>query len=336
MRRTFISQFVVIAVILYSVLQPAAAQDKSFGTGTVLRAYGPGGPAPAMREAAQVFGDKKNITVEVKAGPTPVWKEEATKNADLVFSGSEYMMTDFVRKDLPDLIDTATIRSLWLRPSAILVRPGNPKQIKGVKDLTRAGVKILVVEGAGQVGMWEDVAGRSGDVRLVEGIRRNIGSFANNSAEAKKLWNSDSSYDAWLIWTIWQKESPASAELVNTEPENTIYRSCGIAITARSEHKALAREFCDFLQSKEGAGHLRKMGLDHTDKINPRHFIREKIHFRMTLHPEKGDASDEIRRSWLESLFGWSLERSGRDLLGMGCRSFFRSLDIFRPHRWND
>lgn len=108
--------------------------------------------------------------------------------------------------------------------------------------------------------MWEDVAGRTGNVNLVEGIRRNIGYFAANSAEAKKLWNSDTSYDAWLIWTIWQKESPASADLINIEPEHTIYRSCGIAITNRSEQKALAKEFVDFILSSEGKRIFVKWG----------------------------------------------------------------------------
>lgn len=213
-----------------------------------------------MREAAKAFGTKKGYTVEITVGPTPSWKDQAIKDADLIFSGSEYMMTDFVRRDLPGLIDTSTIRTLYLRPSAILVRPGNPKQIKGTKDLAQPGIKILVVEGAGQVGMWEDVAGRTGSVKLVDGIRRNIDFFAANSAEAKKIWNSDRSYDVWLIWTIWQKENPAAADLVNTEPENTIYRSCGIALTNRSEQKALTKEFADFLQSAEGKDIFVKWG----------------------------------------------------------------------------
>jgi accessory colonization factor AcfC len=165
-----------------------------------------------------------------------------------------------VQKDLPGLIDTATIRTLYLRPSAILVRPGNPKGIKGIKDLAKPGLRILVVQGAGQVGMWEDVAGRTGNVKLVDAVRRNIGFFAPNSAEAKKLWSSDFTYDVWLIWTIWQKESPASADLINTEPKNTIYRSCGIAITNRSERKTLAKEFADFLQSAEGRKIFVKWG----------------------------------------------------------------------------
>lgn len=251
---TFFTGFWAISV---NAPQTATAAEKS---APVLRAYGPGGPAPAMREAATVFGGKKGIRVEINAGPTPTWKDRAMQDADLIFSGSEYMMTDFMQKDLPGLIDITTIRTLYLRPAAILVRPGNPKNIKGIVDVAKPGVKILVVQGAGQVGMWEDVAGRTGDVRLVDGVRGNIGRFAPNSAEAKRLWNSDPSFDAWLIWTIWQKESPAAADLVNIEPENVVYRSCGIAITNLSQQKALAKEFCEFLQSGEGQKIFVKWG----------------------------------------------------------------------------
>ena len=235
---------------------PAPAEKPAI----TINAYGPGGPAPAMREAAQVFGAKKGVTVAITAGPTPKWKDQAMQDADLIFSGSEYMMHDFATKDLPGLIDPATIRTLYLRPSAILVRPGNPKKIKGIKDLAKPNLKVLVVAGAGQVGMWEDVAGRTGKVKLVDGVRRNIGFSAPNSAEAKKIWNSDMTYDAWLIWTIWQKESPASADLVKTEPENTVYRSCGLALTQRSTQKALATEFADFVQSPQGKAIFVKWG----------------------------------------------------------------------------
>ncbi|MBF0531437.1 MAG: substrate-binding domain-containing protein [Deltaproteobacteria bacterium] len=257
-----VSSLIVATFFLILVHPFAQAQDttQTDKTEVVLRAYGPGGPAPAMREAAMVFGEKKGIKVEVVAGPTLVWKEQAMKDADLIFSGSEYMMTDFAQKDLPGLIDASTIRSMYLRPSAILVRPGNPKGIKGINDLAKPGFRILVVQGAGQVGMWEDVAGRTGNIKLVDGVRRNIGAFAPNSAEAKKIWGADPAYDAWLIWTIWQKESPASADLVNTEPENTIYRSCGVAITNRSEKKVLDKEFADFLQSAEGQAIFVKWG----------------------------------------------------------------------------
>ena len=209
--RPLFSAFLTILLVISAGAQGTAPVDQ---TAVALKAYGPGGPAPAMRESAKVFGDKKGIRVEINAGPTPTWKDRAMKDADLIFSGSEYMMTDFLQKDVPGLIDISTVRSLYLRPSAILVRPGNPKGIQGIQDLARPGLRILVVQGAGQLGLWEDVAGRTGKVKLVEDVRRNIGFFAPNSAEAKKIWSSDLSYDAWLIWTIWQKENPAAADLI--------------------------------------------------------------------------------------------------------------------------
>lgn len=252
---------VAVALAALSAASTAAQEGQAPAAPAVtLRAYGPGGPAPAMREAARLFGARKGIGVEVKAGPTPLWKDRALADADLVFSGAEHMMTDFVQQDLPGLIDSSTMQTLYLRPSAILVRRGNPKRIAGVRDLARPGIKVLVVHGAGQIGMWEDVVGRTGDVKLVDSVRRNIGDFAANSGEAKKRWNSDASYDAWLIWTIWQKEDPAAADLVPTEPQHTIYRPCSIAITRRTQARALAQEFIAFLRSAEGQAIFVKWG----------------------------------------------------------------------------
>lgn len=244
----------VFSLALSSLATGALAQS-------TLRVYGPGGPAPAMKEAAAAFAVKhRDATVEITAGPTPTWKAQALQDADLVFSGAEYMMTDFMQKDLPGLIDAATVRTLYVRPSAILVRPGNPKAIKGVKDLAQPGIKLMVVQGAGQVGMWEDVVGRNGDVRQVNAVRRNIAVHAANSGEAKQRWGTDATLDAWLIWTIWHKENPAAAELVATEPEYTIYRSCGIAMTTRSKGNTLAQRFMDFLESAQGQAIFVKHG----------------------------------------------------------------------------
>ena len=226
----------------------------------VLHAYGPGGPAPAMKEAAKVFSDQRHVQVEVTAGPTPTWKDQALKDADLIFSGSEYMMTDFVQRDLPGILKPEAVHTLYLRPSAILVRPGNPKKIRGVRDLARPGIRVLVVQGAGQLGLWEDVVGRAGDVALVGAFRKQIALHAANSAEARKNWVADPTLDAWLIWNIWQKASPDLADAIPTEPAMTVYRSCGAAVTTRTAEPALAAEFLAFLESAEGRAIFGKWG----------------------------------------------------------------------------
>ena len=224
-----------------------------------LYAYGPGGPAPAMKEAAAAFEKSTGVKVEVTAGPTPKWLDKAKTDADLVFSGSETMMTDFVYA-LDGQLSHQQVTPLYLRPLAMLVRPGNPKHIKGVKDLFKPGLKVLVVNGAGQNGVWEDMAGRKGDIKTVAALRNNIVGYAKNSAEAKQTWTDNKDIDVWLIWNIWQVANPQLADVVPIERDYAIYRDAGIAITTRAENKPAAKAFVSFLQSPAGAKIFAKWG----------------------------------------------------------------------------
>lgn len=220
--------------------------------------YGPGGPAPAMKEAAEAFSRAHGRKIEVTTGPTPEWKAQASADADLIFSGSEAMMTDFLAT-FPDM-DAASVKPLYLRPSAILVRPGNPARITGIRDLLTPGRRILVVQGSGQTSLWEDVAGRHGDIRTVRALRANIVRFAGNSAEARQAWQADPSIDAWLIWNIWQVANPKLADVVEMEPEYRIYRDMGTALTHRGHGNPQAQAFANFLASPKGAEIFAKWG----------------------------------------------------------------------------
>lgn len=244
-----------------SVTAPAAAQTAA--AAETLFVYGPGGPLPAMREAAAAFGQQHGIAVSVTGGPTPQWLEKAKGDADVIFSGSEHMMTDFVNqlKDAPaGVIDESTITPLYLRPAAILVRKGNPRGIRRFEDLLQPGVKVLVVQGAGQTGMWEDVAGHSGDIAVVRAFRKNIGAFAPNTGEARRMWSEDSTYDAWLVYNIWQVANPELADLVPLSSRWVVYRDCGVALTAKGGRREHARQFAQFLQSPAGARIFAKWG----------------------------------------------------------------------------
>ncbi len=242
----------LLALTLALAARAAAAEE-------VIHAYGPGGPAPAMKEAAEAFSKAKGVKVEVTAGPTPAWLASAKEDADVVFSGAEYMMTDFVNQ-LDGRIDESTVTSLYLRPSAILVRPGNPKRLRDLPDLAKPGLKVLVVQGAGQTGMWEDMAGKQGDVGLVRALRKNIVLHAPNSAAAKEAWTQRPELDAWIIYDIWQVANPKLADLVPVSARYVVYRSSGEALTKAGAARPIAREFYAFLQSKEGAAIFRRWG----------------------------------------------------------------------------
>lgn len=238
------------AIVSALIAAPATAQVK---------VYGPGGPAPAMREAAVQFEKDTGIDIEVVTGPTPQWIESARKDADVIFSGSDTMMPEFVRA-LPDALRQGDVQPLYDRPAAILVRKGNPAKIRGFRDLLRGDLDIMVVEGAGQNGLWEDLASRAGGIGFLQKLRPRIGVFAANSAEARAKWLAEPGIDAWIIWNIWQNANPAIADQVAIEPDIAIFRPMAVATTVSSDRKADAQAFTAFLASKAGAEIFRRHG----------------------------------------------------------------------------
>ena len=253
------THILIMAATLLLLLTVFGTHQAFAQTSTGLRVYGPGGPAPAMKEAAKAFEQKTGTPVVVTAGPTPEWIEQAKLDADLIYSGSETMMTDFAQA-MEAQIDETRVEPLYLRPFSILVRPGNPKHIKGLHDLFRPGFRVMVVNGAGQNGVWEDAAGRQGDIKSVRALRKNIVKYAKNSALAKQAWIEDPSLDAWLIWNIWQVDNPTLADVVPIEKEYVIYRDTGIVVTKKGDQSPAAKQFMDFLKSPDGAAIFKKWG----------------------------------------------------------------------------
>ena len=217
--------------------------------------------AEAEDAVAQTIGNLRLIEDDAREARQAAaeWLDKAKGEGDLIFSGSEVMMSDFVSAMGGQIAET-TITPLYLRPSAILVRPGNPKGIKGFTDLLARDLKVLVVNGAGQQGLWEDMVGRSGDIGRVRTFRSKIVAFAPNSAAGRKTWTEQPDIDAWIIWNIWQVANPSIADVVEVEPEYRIYRDTGIGLTVRGQEKSTAKAFVNFLQSPEGAAIFRKWG----------------------------------------------------------------------------
>ena len=245
----------LFACALWLAAAPVRAQG-------VINVYGPGGPAPAMQEAAKTFGATNKVTVNVAAGPTAQWLDKAKQDADVIFSGAENMFTDYA-KALPGAFELKDAYPLYLRPVAILVRPGNPKNIRGFRDLLDPNVKILTVAGAGQTGLWEDVAGRTGDIAMVRAFRKNmVFPEAANSGAAKEQWTQQKDIDAWLIWNIWQVANPDLAQVVEMDEPFRIYRDAGVVLTRKGKTEPQATAFVEFLKSAAGQRIFAKWGWD--------------------------------------------------------------------------
>lgn len=244
------SGFLAATAALLALARPAAAQPDT------LRVYGPGGPQGPMQEAADSFARAQGVPVRVVAGPEAQWLERAKLNADLVFGGAEYMLTQFALAH-PGLLDERSRVSLYERPAGILVRKGNPKRIRTLADLARPGVRLVDVAGAGQLGLWEDLAGRAG---LTAGLQRNVARSVRSSAEAIALWKQDPTLDAWITYESWHYRLRDGTALVRLPEGERLYRGTPIAITARSTQRARAEQFVRFLRSEAGHAIFRRWG----------------------------------------------------------------------------
>ena len=221
-----------------------------------LHVYGPGGPLAPMKECAERYGAAHHVAIDVVGGPEPEWLERAAQDADVVFGGAEYMLSDFVRRH-PGFVDEATRVSLYERPAAILVRKGNPKHIVALGDLARAGVHLLDVEGAGQTGLWEDVAGRAG---LIAPIAKNIVVTTTTTKDGIAAWKSRPDIDAWISFASWHERLKDETDVVPLDSSIVLYRGTPIAIASATKHRALSAAWIAYLESPEAHEIFRRWG----------------------------------------------------------------------------
>ncbi len=234
----------------------AARAAAPAGGAKALLVYGPGGPFTPVRACGERYERLRGIAVKIDGGPEERWIAKATKDADVIFHAAEYMLTDFMRRR-PGLVDPSTRESLWVRRAAILVRRGNPKGIRTIQDLARPGVKILDVTGAGQTGLWEDLAGRHG---LVPAIQRNIAASFYNTAEAMAAWRDRPELDAWITFASWQDRMRDDTDVVELPKGDRLYRGTPVAVTSRSQNRREALDFVAFLKSEECHALFRQAG----------------------------------------------------------------------------
>ncbi|AIJ09221.1 MULTISPECIES: substrate-binding domain-containing protein [Edwardsiella] len=243
----------VLATMVFAFSSAASAD---------INLYGPGGPHVALQAAAAQYTQKTGVPITVHYGPQAKWNDAAKKNADILFGASEQSALAIVR-DHQNNFSEKDIEPLYLRQSILLVKKGNPKNIKGVEDLSRPGIGIIVNDGGGTsntsgTGVWEDIAGRKGDIKTVIGIRKNIILFAPNSGSARKALEEQPQADVWITWADWAISNPGIGDVVNIEPDYMIWRDMNI--TVRKDSDVETRQFAAWLRSDEALPIFIKYG----------------------------------------------------------------------------
>lgn len=252
----FLHPFLLAGILIAT---PALAQQAALYDPTIKHApkdgvvtlYGAGGPHTAFQKVANVWQARTGETVKIVAGPEATWSKDAQANADIIWGTSEQSMTAFLETYLT--FASENVEPIYIRPTIIAVKAGNPKGINGFEDLLKDGMKIIVTEGAGVsnnsgTGTWEDVAGRLGRLSDVVAFRRNIVAYAKGSGAALKAFQ-EMDADAWITWPDWPITHDDVLDQVDISPDRTIWRDINVVLSPDADPEA--REFLTFLVGEE-------------------------------------------------------------------------------------
>ncbi len=208
-----------------------------------------------LKECAGAFYKKTGVQVRVTGGLQRDWIARARLNGDIVYSGSEFMMSNFIIRR-PGFIAEGTRISLYPRPVGILVRKGNPKNIHSLEDLARPGVRLIEAVEISQVGLWEDAAGL---VNLIPQIRKNTILRADRGGSHAAVSNEPGHrcLDHLRIAVLSDAGYCRDCRPAGGAPALTGDPFCGDGLFANRQY---ALKFLEFLSSDEAHGIFQSWG----------------------------------------------------------------------------
>jgi len=250
--RKIILVTVLCALVMLAVLLAVRA---SYG-GTTLLVHAGAGIRPALDELGKMFEKKTAVKVEYNYKGSGCLLPDvcASQKGDVYIPGELYYMQQAVERKF-----VASYRVVANLTTVLVVQPGNPKRIEGVRDLARPGVRL-------GIGDAEAVAiGRAARQVLVkagvwERVQKNVAMGAQNVTElsnAVKLGH----IDAAIVWDATAALYTAREMVTIPIPERyRVVSPVPAGALKFSRHLAQAGQFVAFLAGGEAAKVFRKHG----------------------------------------------------------------------------
>lgn len=237
---------------------PFPAWGGSSEKGYILVYVGAASKLPT-EEAALAFERNTGVRVVLNIGSSGaiLSQMKLTKKGDIYFPGSSDYMEMSKREGI--VFPDTEARVVYLVP-AINVERGNPKGIRGLRDLTRPGLRVAIANP-------ENVCVGAYAVEIIE----NLFSPGEKSAFRKNIANYPEScektanvialrvVDAVIGWSVFEHWDPKRIQTIPLKPEEvTRVGYIPVAISRYTDNRKLAQQFIDFLLSPEGKDIYKK------------------------------------------------------------------------------
>ncbi len=213
---------------------------------------------PVLEVAAQAYEEKTGTKVELTFGGsgTVLSSMEISKMGDLFIPGSP----DYMSKAINDgVVYPETVRMIAYLIPAIIVSKGNPKNIRGIEDLAKPGLRVGIGDPESVcVGLYAKELLEHND--LWDEVEENIVTYAASCSKAAAL-ASLGQVDAIMGWDVFYSWPPEKVDIVYIDPDK-IPRIAYVpgAVSIYTQDRSEAQGFLDFLLSLEGREIWAKYG----------------------------------------------------------------------------
>jgi accessory colonization factor AcfC len=212
-----------------------------------------GSLASAIGVMKQMFDRQEKVEVEVQPGRADELISLAAKTGagDVLALVSDALMD---RAELSGAIRPETRTLVGSSHTVLLVKKANPKGIRGLSDLGRPGVRVVVSTDTCLAGAWEDVVFKAG-LDTAEAVSKNVVLRVPGCHFLMQALL-EGKADVGLGWPFLAVLHPDKVQWVSLPPELEIRRGVCMAVTKGAKNPELAARFITYAKSRFGQAAL--------------------------------------------------------------------------------
>ncbi|MHC4557162.1 MAG: molybdate ABC transporter substrate-binding protein [Planctomycetota bacterium] len=219
-----------------------------------LMLYCGAGIRPPVDELVEIFARKYGVKVAPDYAGSEVLlsKIMLVRQGDLYMPGDKHYVEQAAQEDM-----VLSQRSVCYWVPTILIQKGNPKEIGGLEDLLKPGIKL----GLGDPGVC--AIGRTSKQILAKNkitwqdIEKNL-VYQSLTVNELGMQIQAKALDAVIVWDAMAQYYSEYGDEIAIALEKNVISTIDIGVLKFTRHKELADKFVDFVTSEEGQGIFKK------------------------------------------------------------------------------
>lgn len=251
-KQLFFVATLVAAILLTACDRKEPKQEQAAGKELIL--YCGAGIRPPVAELMKIFSREQGIKIFTDYAGSEVLlsKIKLSRRGDLYIPGDKHYIEQALKEDM-----VLSRRLVFYWVPTILVQKGNPKNISGLEDLLRPGLKLgLGDPNACAIGRTSRKILAKNNIAWEE-IQKHV-AYLSLTVNELGMQIQAKSLDAVIVWDAMARYYREHGDEVPINPENNLISTVDIGVLKFTRNRDLAEKFVDFITSERGQGIFEK------------------------------------------------------------------------------